>query len=609
MYCKECGSMIPDDSKFCPTCGAKFEAAPAAPATPAAPEEPAASATPITPVTPVKPAAPTGPKKPFPVKLAVIGGVALAALIAIICIANNISRTINLNKFVTVEATGYDGYGTAAVTIDWDAIDEKYGDKIKLTSKGKKEAEDEGYTEIIKKYSGTEILKLAVDVNLDKNKKLSNDDVINYKWDVEDDISDYLTIKVKYKDGDYKVTGLEKVAKFDPFADVTVTFDGVSPDGSANIIYEGSDFSSWDFSCDKSYGLKNGDTVKVTVNVYDLASYAEQYGKLPADTTKEYTVSGLPEYVKSFDSLTEDFLNYHKKEIEDQISAYAARSYDNTSSLTDLKYVGYIMNVAKDENNSRYNRLHLIFSGNVSNTENKFRPATVYFPIQLSNILVSDGEITADRSSDIEGHSNLDGNGYSTRGYVNPYTCYASLTEEYRADYNNVSGDGFEVYAERKDILSFNDLSIDFRNAQYVYAGEIIDNYARSDWDYNYYGYEVSDVNGLGEYLLVAKNQGSDFSKNNKYYVVVKATISSKSGKFDPKPIYYVISYDGLYKLPTGEILITNTQGLKLGKTNINGWGYSKGFTDPAEMYKEIIASNKDLYTYEMTDALKAFGE
>ena len=50
------------------------------------------------------------------VLLLLIGGRAVA----------NRKKTINLNDYLTVEVTGFDGYGEAYAEIDWDAFEEKY---------------------------------------------------------------------------------------------------------------------------------------------------------------------------------------------------------------------------------------------------------------------------------------------------------------------------------------------------------------------------------------------------------------------------------------------------------------------------------------------------
>ena len=66
------------------------------------------------------------PKKQLPVKTLIIAAAAavafIIAIVVIAIVAINAGKTINLDKYLTIEASGYDGYGNAKVTIDWDAI-------------------------------------------------------------------------------------------------------------------------------------------------------------------------------------------------------------------------------------------------------------------------------------------------------------------------------------------------------------------------------------------------------------------------------------------------------------------------------------------------------
>ena len=68
--------------------------------------------------------------------------VAVIALIVLICVLVNSGKTIDLNDYLIVEFSGYDGYGKARVDIDWDAIEKKYGSKAKFTSEVKKKFGD-----------------------------------------------------------------------------------------------------------------------------------------------------------------------------------------------------------------------------------------------------------------------------------------------------------------------------------------------------------------------------------------------------------------------------------------------------------------------------------
>ena len=60
--------------------------------------------------------------KSIPKKFIVGGCVAVVALIIFICIAINSGKTINLNDYLSIDVSRYDGYGNAEVHIDWAAI-------------------------------------------------------------------------------------------------------------------------------------------------------------------------------------------------------------------------------------------------------------------------------------------------------------------------------------------------------------------------------------------------------------------------------------------------------------------------------------------------------
>ena len=143
-------------------------------------------------------------------KTALIGaGAGVAALLVIGSIVIHNGNTINLNKYVTIESSGYNGYGSVYATSAWDAIEKKYGSRISFTSDAKKE-----YGGILSWTTPIEVLQ----------------------------------------------------------GDVDVEFSGISPDGKANLNYTGTMMHSYDFSCDKTSGLSNGDVVTVTIDEAALQS-------------------------------------------------------------------------------------------------------------------------------------------------------------------------------------------------------------------------------------------------------------------------------------------------------------------------------------------------
>ena len=512
-------------------------------------------------------------------------------------------KTIDLNKYLEIQTTGYDGYGTAYVSIDWAALEKEHGKDVSF-SKASHGLLDLWLTPM-------EALQDCVAVRLDKYDGLSNGDSVNYTWDISSDLQKYLECSITYKDGEHTVSGLEKLETFDAFADVEVTFSGISPMGDAKISYNGSDFSAYDFICDNTSELKNGDTIEVKLSSADMGYYAERFGKIPEAAAKTYTVSGLQEYVTAFSDLTEDFMNNTKKEAEDSIYSYVAKSYSKESSMKNLEYAGYIFDHIKNENTpySVYNHLYVIYRGDVSNSDNKFATTKVYYPVEFTNLVKGTGdEISFGQNEGIPGFSELGSFWYTTSGYTNPLTCYTELVDGNRDEYTAEYGDGFEVFCEHEEITKLEDISEEYKEQLRTDAKDRIESYMASEKKDTM---NLADLNLAGEYLLTAKSLGEDYGQNNKYVAVYSGTISSPGGKFESTTVYFPVEYDGLVKLPNGEYMTSKTVGM-LGNTYLdpkNYWYSFNGYVDGTQMYSDIVMANRDNYTYEVSEGLKSFGE
>ena len=75
--------------------------------------------------------------KKLPKKTWIVIGVVFAILVVIICLLCGMKTTVNLDNYLVIRTDGYDGYGTAYATLDWDAIEAKYGKKIFYYTKDK----------------------------------------------------------------------------------------------------------------------------------------------------------------------------------------------------------------------------------------------------------------------------------------------------------------------------------------------------------------------------------------------------------------------------------------------------------------------------------------
>lgn len=619
MVCVYCGAKNDDSAAFCTSCGQPLVKTDSNIGVNAGtPQQGAGNSTGggTAAPTPVNSAGARQSGKSKSLMPVILGGcAALVALIVIILVIVNSKPTIKLDDYLSFESSGYDGYGRTYVVIDWDGIEEKYGEKLSFTKQFKKDSGEFGDL-ISSLITPMDLLRSSISVQLENTSELSNGDVIAYTWNVEEELYTYVKCKTKYSDDSYTVEGLTEIGAFDPFAGLEVTFSGISPNGWLEYDYNGSPLNTYDFNYDKYSGLRNGDTVTFSIGNTNMEYYAQNYGMIPTSLEKEYVVSGLDEYIESYGKLTDDFIAGLKSETEDTIYAYAAKSYNATSSLTNLAYVGYALNSVKDASASYYgyNELYIIYSGTVSSSNGSFSTSRVFFPVRYYNVLSGENGLSYEgKDSNIAGRSNLDGSG-STYGYRNPITCYMELVEAKRDSYTSECGDGFEAYANYEFIAGLDDISDEYKAILYADAQDKVQSYiANATGWYDAYGQngtEVSDFGRLGEYLLLAKTQGNDFAYNNKFIIVFAANVSNSDGRFGTATVYYPVEYDGIVKLPGGEYMTTTTVGLINNTVTISDSSYrTRGYTDGTEMYTRLVTANRENYTYQMTDGLKQFGE
>lgn len=344
-------------------------------------------------------------------------------------------KTIDLDHYLTVDIEGYDGYGTATATIDWNAIEKKYGSKIEFTDAARKE-----YGGILNLTTPMATLENSVYVMIDNQSGLSNDDTVTYSWVISDDVDKYLTCKVKGKDGSKKVSKLEEVDTFDAFADLDVSFSGRDSDGRTSLNYMGIDLNPSDFSCDKTNGLSNGDTVTVSINKNNISDYAKKLGKIPAEFSKEYTVEGLEHYVKQLSEISADSLAEMQKQAEDVYHAKAAQSWGEGENLEALTYMGDYLLTGK---NSQNNALYLVYKAQIHNTysngESSYDEANnIYWYIRYENLLAdADGNVSVDvtryttPNNRVQVDSGVDSGWWSTKTWY--YDGYVSLDDLYRS--------------------------------------------------------------------------------------------------------------------------------------------------------------------------------
>ena len=327
MLCTHCGKEIQNGITFCPYCGSTVNNAKEN----------------------------TKMKKHNPAKVLV--SIAAVAVVAAggWAFANR-TPTIDVSKYMTLSADGYNTVGKLNISFDTEKLEKDYGKQITTRFKKQmKNLKDDTYglsSLTASLYDGYEtdlFAETCATGSADKTKGLSNGDVVTYTWDDNsDEAEEAFGVKVKYSDITYTVSGLASVNTFDAFDGVDVEFSGISPDGRAtvNSLPTAAEAQGLYYTLDENSGLSNGDTVTLTVhsNRDDFSDCIDKYGAMPQATEKTFTVEGLNEYVTSADTLSDSVLVSLQNQAEDVFKSYAAQRFSNGQTFKGMTYLGnYIL--------------------------------------------------------------------------------------------------------------------------------------------------------------------------------------------------------------------------------------------------------------------------
>lgn len=268
----------------------------------------------------------------------------------------NRTPTIDVSKYMTLSADGYNTVGKLNISFDTEKLEQDYGKQIATRFKKQmKNLKDDTYglssltASLYDGYEADLFAETCATGSADKTKGLSNGDVVTYTWDDNsDEAEEAFGVKVKYTDITYTVSGLASVNTFDAFDGVDVEFSGISPDGRAtvNSLPTAAEAQGLYYTLDENSGLSNGDTVTLTVhsNRDDFSDCIDKYGAMPQATEKTFTVEGLNEYVTSADTLSDSVLVSLQNQAEDVFKSYAAQRFSNGQTFKGMTYLGnYIL--------------------------------------------------------------------------------------------------------------------------------------------------------------------------------------------------------------------------------------------------------------------------
>lgn len=243
-------------------------------------------------------------------KKRLIRGAFAALAVLCLCVLSGCSakRTIDLADYVSVEFTGYNGDGSANVSIDRSAM-------LPLLDK---------------QISPATITDSFEAGGIQNNGKLSNGDVIGVTINYNELLMDNAKVKVKNPTLSFTVEGLKEKQKLDVFSAVEFGADGVSPECKINVNYGGDlpygnlglfeivleNGEVTDAYTDRKF--KNGEKLTLRLTEDALERLGREY-KIE-ETSREYTVEADSAYIltaadlslenrKALDIIAADFLD------------------------------------------------------------------------------------------------------------------------------------------------------------------------------------------------------------------------------------------------------------------------------------------------------------
>ncbi len=367
-FCAKCGNPLGENEKFCGKCGAPAEQAQPQSAIPqpVSPQQtnaiPPQPSNPSGAIPPQQAAPSNGTAAKAKVKInktALIAAlIVLAAIIVVIVIVVNLTKyqKIDAQKLFRINFNGLDGKGTVTATLNaspsvlmseldsddlsdelYDLIysgdddDDDYSDYfaddkktlLKAYDKAKNKSEAKDMRDAL---LATKKGEFKIKLDFSKDKDLKNGDKVTCTVDYDADDLKEEGIKLTNTEFEVTVKGLREAEEIDLFDGFELKFDGIDGRGEASYSSTSDKYPFVNYYIDNSYGLSNGDTVKMTAYVdsflvddigmidekdeesgryftYDDKTYLVNDPDLTVE--KEYKVEGLkePEKIDIFEGI------------------------------------------------------------------------------------------------------------------------------------------------------------------------------------------------------------------------------------------------------------------------------------------------------------------
>ncbi len=287
-YCEHCGEKLPPGSKFCSKCGEAVSDYVNEMGDVSASGYAQAEA-----------AAGTRSKGPHSLLKWLILAVVIVVVVILLIVFLVSPGSVKLNKYMTIESSGVDGFGTVLCNFDYDAFYSDYAGKIETDATNILSSQDSDFSDPVEMlYSKCVGWTVAYPDDSIKDGSLSNGDKIVVEWNCDDAaVKEYFNKRLRYSNINYRVKGLTEAEGINVFDYIDVNFTGEDSMGEVyiEVLPSGEDFgiSEGDFAVFPSSNLTNGTTITVSFNENAAEKLEQTKDVVPIETEKVYTVEGL----------------------------------------------------------------------------------------------------------------------------------------------------------------------------------------------------------------------------------------------------------------------------------------------------------------------------
>lgn len=254
--------------------------------------------------------------------------------------------TVNLNDYVEVEDSGYNGYGSVYARLDFDKILEDFKDR--LTDKNLDSSIFGDKTPMLAAMfiiSEQKPFRLAYE----SGNEFSNGDEVEFTWNTNSNaieaLKQVLNVEFKYKKFTHKVKGLKDPVEVDPFENIryhgAYGMSGCSSLGYLESVIknpEGDGEFTLNLKYDESKNgtFSNGDTLTLSVAEEDKEKYVRQ-GIILTRTSADVTLDVFSYYPINTPG---EIFTYLSDEDKQTVIDLVKRKYQKYKGDINVEYVG-----------------------------------------------------------------------------------------------------------------------------------------------------------------------------------------------------------------------------------------------------------------------------